>query len=205
MLSQIMARSLIREVLLRVRAGSSPAILVVAVFFHAPKIAAQEPAARPAFRDVTPSGITRVYGSPIEPEIAGELRRTFNNVRVLSDGKIRSGSVAIRLYGAVLPERNKLCVAPSGARWACGVSAIGALRNLIQSRSIDCVLQGDTAGEDEIVGLCRIGRTEISLRLLEQGWAMPDQMAGEKAYADAAEFGRQKGLGLWADGPPSGR
>ena len=86
------------------------------------------------------------------------------------------------------------------------MSAIGALRNMIQSRAIDCTVQGHDFKEDEkvrFVGSCRIGQTDIARRLLEQGWATLDPSVKERRYLEASEYGRDKGLGTNA--PPKAR
>jgi endonuclease YncB( thermonuclease family) len=146
----------------------------------------------------------RVYGAPGGAGAAES--RQFDDVRVLSDGTIRSGDNTIVLYGIMLPARSKLCVTPAGARWACGMSAIGALRNMVQTRSITCTVHDDSEGDKgKIIGSCRTGQLDISLRLLEQGWAMPDESVKERRYIEAAEYGRDKSFGLWASGPSTSR
>lgn len=201
-----LAQFLFRKILVRVSDGSLPLLLNVAGLLHASNVSAEEPAPRPNVRDVTPPGIMRVYGAPGEADTAAAERHRFDNVRVLADGKIRSGAITISLYGVVLPARDKLCVTPAGARWACGVSAIGALRNMVQARSITCSVHDDSESDkDKIVGSCQFGQTDISLRLLEQGWATRDEMVKERRYVEAADLGRHKGLGLWSTGPSSSR
>lgn len=211
-----LAQLLFLKILVRVSNRSLPLLLNVAGLLHASfagllyasNVSAEEPAPRPNVRDVTPPGIMRVYGAPGEADTAAAERRRFDNVRVLADGKIRSGAITISLYGVVLPARDKLCVTPAGARWACGVSAIGALRNMVQSRAIDCTVYGhDFKGDekDRFVGSCRIGQTDIALRLLELGWATLDQSVKERRYLEAAEYGREKGLGLGTTAVPTVR
>jgi endonuclease YncB( thermonuclease family) len=148
----------------------------------------------------------RVFGAPGETNAKSVDGRRFDNIRVLPDGKIRSKDVTIGLYGIVLPARDKLCGTPAGGRWACGVSAIGALRNMIQTRMIICSIDDDSEeNKDKVVGSCRLGSTDIALRMLEQGWATPERTVREKYYLEAAEFGRNNGLGLWASGPSGAR
>lgn len=191
--------------LVRVGIAISNAVIFAALLFG-PELGAQERTSRPIVRDVTPPGIVRVYGAPGRVDAKGIVGRRFDNIRVLADGKIRSKDVTIGLYGIVLPERDKLCVTSAGARWACGVSAIGALRNMIQTRMITCSVHDESDGyKDKVVGSCRLGHTDISLRLLEQGWATPNETVKEKHYLEAAEYGRNKGLGLWASGPTTTR
>jgi endonuclease YncB( thermonuclease family) len=75
---------------------------------------------------------------------------------------------------------------------------------MIQSRAINCTAH-DQYGQDDkdkFVGSCRIGQTDIALRLLEQGWATLDQSVKERRYLEASEYGREKGLGLRTSAPP---
>ena len=190
---------------MRVNYFTSQAMLLVAALLPASEIGAEEHAQRPNIRDVTPPGIMRVYGAPGEARASGAEIRQFENVRVLADGRIHAGTVTISLYGIVLPVRDKLCVNAAGARWACGMTAIGALRNMIQSRAINCTAHDHDYGKDDtdkFVGSCRIGQTDIALRLLEQGWATLDQSVKEVRYLDASEYGKEKGLRLGTSAPP---
>jgi endonuclease YncB( thermonuclease family) len=179
-----------------------PLLLGVIGSLDASVISAQQDSLRGNVRDVTPPGIMRVYGVPGEANAIATESRRFDNVSVLADGRIRSGTITISLYGVTMPARDKLCRTPVGARWACGVSAIGALRNMLQARSIICLVQDAIEGDqDRIIGSCRLGHTDIALRLLEQGWATPDELVQERRYVEAAHLGRNKQLGLWSSGP----
>jgi endonuclease YncB( thermonuclease family) len=191
-----------------VRIGNGSLLLLPNIIglLYASNISAQEHAHGRNVRDVTPPGIMRVYGVPSEANAIATESRRFDNVSVLADGRIRSGAITISLYGVVLPSRDKLCRTPVGARWACGLSAIGALRNMVQAKSIICSVQEVIEGDKEkIVGSCRLGQTDISLRLLEQGWATPDELVQDRRYVEEAYLGRHKRLGLWSSGPLSNR
>jgi endonuclease YncB( thermonuclease family) len=201
-----LAQFLFPQVLLRISKGTLPVICIIVASLHGPRVGADERVPNPNVRDVTPPGIVRVYGAPSGAgAVAAEIRQ-FDNVRVLPDGTLRSGDVTSVLYGIVLPARSKLCVTQAGARWACGVSAIGALRNMVQTKSIACTVHDDGEGDKgQIIGFCRTGQSDISLRLLEQGWAMPDESVKERRYIEAAQYGRDKNFGLWARGPSTSR
>jgi endonuclease YncB( thermonuclease family) len=197
---------LYQNVLVRIGNGSFPLLLAIIGLLDASMISAQEDSLRGNVRDVTPPGVMRVYGEPSEVNAIARESRRFDNVSVLADGRIRSGAITISLYGVILPARDKLCGTPVGARWACGVSAIGALRNMVQAKSIICSVEDVVEGDkDNIIGSCRLGQTDISLRLLEQGWATPSELVKEMRYVEAAHLGRHKRLGLWSSGPLSNR
>jgi endonuclease YncB( thermonuclease family) len=159
---------------------------------------AQDAPARPPVRDVTPPGISRIYGVPAESEAPDESGRRFDNVQVQLDGTLRSGETSIRLHGILLPDRRTICTRESGARWACGLSAIGALRGLVQRRSMTCRIleEGDAA----LIGACRTGNFDLSVKLIEDGWAELQSDIKQKSYLDAARFARSRGVGLWGDG-----
>jgi endonuclease YncB( thermonuclease family) len=168
---------------------------------------AEERAPSPRVRDVTPPGIIRVYGvpeasGPSQTAASGVQERKFEHLRVMSDGSIRSSEEAIVLHGIELPSRDKLCVTSAGARWACGMSAIGALRAMLHDRTVTCLVR-DQRDDKGIVGSCRIGQVDIGLRLLEQGWASLEGGAQDKRLVEAAEAGKSKRLGIWANGPTS--
>jgi endonuclease YncB( thermonuclease family) len=161
---------------------------------------AEEPVKSPAVRDVTPSGIIRVYRS-LEPTAVSEPNLPkFADVQVLPDGALRSGTKIIQLYGITLPERKKLCTSSLGVRWTCGVTAYVALRNIVQSRSITCNVLIES--EHTVLGRCKVEETDISAWLLQEGWAELAPSVGEKLYADAAALAKTRAVGLWGNGPP---
>ena len=193
-----------------VRARARSAILVHGVWWRLSAVvtllfnfavAAQDQTSRTKnIRDVTPPGVIRVYGDPQSApkpsNVASARERILENVRVLADGTISANGEIIPLYGVLLPARNKLCPARTGTTWACGLSAIGALRQMVQARSIACII-----GDDNSVGACRFGQKDISLQLLEQGWALLDKNVKDERHIEAARQAKVKKLGLWAGAP----
>lgn len=177
--------------------------LVIAMILCSNVAHAEDRTPRPSVRDVTPSGVTRVYGAPEGtkyPTADPVNERVLENLQVLADGTIKFGDQTFSLFGVSLPERNKMCVTRSGSRWACGLSAIGALRQMIQGKSVVCAVT-----EDNAIRACRLGRIDISLRLLEQGWAIPDARVKDDRYANAARDGMDRQLGMWSSGPTVAR
>ncbi len=168
--------------------------------FHVRGAHGEEISKPPAVRDVTPPGINRIYQSLDAPSVADSGQPKFMDVQVLPDGALRSGAVTIQLYGIVLPERKKLCISPEGQRWACGITAFIALRNLVQSRSIACKILSDI--ENRVLGQCKVEQTDISAWLLQEGWAETAPGVNEKLYVEAATSAKSKAIGLWGNIPP---
>lgn len=177
-------------------------LLGIALLANTFSLQSQE-ALRPPVRDVTPPSINRIYRAPAEVDAFMDDARHFDNIQVQPDGLLRSGDVKIRLLGILLPDRRKICRSDSGTRWACGLSAIGALRGHVQRRSIACRVVDQR--QDHLIGVCRVGNSDISLKLIEEGWAEIPPGVTEKIYLDAAKLAKSRNVGLWSDGPSAPR
>jgi endonuclease YncB( thermonuclease family) len=105
-------------------------------YFHQAQGEEAEP--RSNTRDVTPPGVTRVFRSSEAPAASDNGLPKLTGIHVLPNGNLRSQAATIRLYGVVLPDRKTICTYRSGGRWACGIMAFVALRNLVESRTISC-------------------------------------------------------------------
>lgn len=162
---------------------------------------AQEP---PAVRDVTPSGVNRVYQhispSAIAPVV---LTEKFATVRMQNDGSVLADGRVLRLKGVNFPGHSKICGQPGTARWACGMRAHGAARLALELKILEC--EKTAPGADPRVAVevtCWIDRRDFALMLLERGWVYPADNAGDqKSYATAAAAAQANKLGLWGDGP----
>ena len=135
---------------------------------------------------------------PDTAERAPEFRRFFR-VIVTESGRLRADSTAIRLVGISGPERGRTCRHASGETWPCGVRAAAALSSLIRMRAVDCEIR-DRIG-DEVLGVCRVGNTDLSAWLLRHGWAEASEQAGQ-GYIDALGSARRERVGLWTEKPP---
>lgn len=165
---------------------------------------AQEPAAKRSVRDVTPPGIIRVYGAPEDATKAGRSKegaRRFDRVAVLPNGRLRSGNITIELQGIVVPDSRKICTSSSGVRWVCGLSAVGALRTLVHSRTLTCNVMTETP--TQVLAECKVGDTEIGSWMLRAGWATPGNGIDTKDYLEAAAAAKRAGAGIWSNGPVS--
>jgi endonuclease YncB( thermonuclease family) len=171
------------------------------ILSHLQTVSAQEAEKSPVVRDVTPPGVVRIYRSTELNAASDSKLSKFSDIQVLPNGTLRSSAKTIQLQGITLPKRQRICVSSSGQRWACGVAAYVALRNLVQSRSIACNLLIE--GEKNSLGQCKIEQTDIATWLLQEGWAELAVGATEKVYVDAATSAKTRAVGLWSDGSAS--
>ena len=149
-----------------------------------------------AANEVDPWGPTPRPAPPPRRDDKPEIRK-FARVVAIDAGHLRADKTVIRLFGISAPERNETCDASSGRSWPCGARALGALQAFLRMRAIECEMRGEV--EQELVGLCRIGNTDLSGWLVRQGWAELDEDV-DAGYGDALKAAKKEKLGLWSDG-----
>jgi endonuclease YncB( thermonuclease family) len=120
------------------------------------------------------------------------------------DGIFVVGGTRVRLEGLLLPDRGKVCVATSGARWACGLRAHGLLGVLVSGQQVACRPTDPLAVTEPIRGMsdCRARGRSVAERLVGEGWV--DVEAERIAPALVALHARAvaEKRGLWAVAPP---
>lgn len=157
----------------------------------------------PPSRDVTPPGFTPapitsgpLIREPLPPPPPEKPRwhRYFLPVTTDAATFVVSGRT-IRLAGVDALPRGGVCKLGDGDNWPCGTSALFALRRFLAGRAIECYfLRSDKS--DPLVAPCRIGKLDIGLWLLTQGWVKPEPSASDD-YRKAADAAHCAGLGLW--------
>jgi len=163
----------------------------------------------PASRDVTPQGFTRgpeVTGpltrivppeppAPPEPEAPKEARteKLFRPVAT-SASTLKARKAEVSLAGIDAPAPEASC---GEEEWPCGQMARAALRRLIRTRAVDCVVP---AGERKLPAKtqCRLGETDLGEWLVRRGWAR----ASAERYRNAEEEARREKLGIWSPTRP---
>ena len=161
-------------------------------------IVAQEPGK--TVRDVTPDGILRVYQSQQNLPVAPETERLFEEIQVLPSGLLKSKEFSIQLFGIEIPNRNRICLYASGARWACGLRAHAAVRNLVRGRSIKCAITVEMG--NALIGQCKLGQSDISASLLEAGWVNLAPYVQDPRYVAAEATAKEKAAGIWGQNSP---
>lgn len=115
---------------------------------------------------------------------------SFPRPLVLSAGSFRSGDTVVVLEGIRETPADMTCISSNG-NWPCGNFAKAALQRLIRSRTISC--EGKELSTGNYSGRCRMGNSDLSRWLVEQGWAEAVDPALKAAEAQA----RKTEKGLW--------
>ena len=151
-------------------------------------------------RDITPPGVIRVYRADQFATTEPDNLNHFANVRVVSaDGLIQADLVPLRLYGLILPPRNKICRTQEGRPWACGLRAYVALYNLVTGHPIACEFKGSNV---PALGVCRVDSNDITAKLLREGWASLAEGVTDKLYVEAVAVAKAAHAGIWSSDPP---
>ncbi|MBI1385785.1 MAG: thermonuclease family protein [Rhizobiales bacterium] len=96
----------------------------------------------------------------------------------------------VRLVGIDAPEGRQLCER-DGRDWACGEASREALERFIAGRDVECRIEKrDQHGR--LLGVCRVGGTEINRWQVEEGWAV-----AFGRYRDAEARARTARRGIW--------
>jgi endonuclease YncB( thermonuclease family) len=114
------------------------------------------------------------------------------------------GGRTLRLAGIRSPGSDRECMngaAGDAEPLPCGELALQALRKRVRGFGVECRIEKGTG--DAGLAACRLGRTDLALWLVEQGWAEASDAA--PAGYDAAEVRARCGRrGMWAGTPPPG-
>jgi hypothetical protein len=162
----------------------------------------------PPSRDVTPPGFTPapkvtgpLFREPVPPPPPPPPRwhRFFLPVTTNS-GTFRMHNQTIAISGIAPPPAGETCRLDENEEWPCGRTALHALRMFLRGRAVECFFP-KVAEADKIIAPCRVGRTDLGLWLLSEGWARPDERATE-AYRNASRAARCARLGLWRGAVP---
>lgn len=168
--------------------------------------AAQTTDAERKIRNVTPENIPVIILPPrndtksdptlqqnLVPIAGDDMKSTISE-----DGAVTANGKTLKFIGTTLIPNEALCESDNGSRWACGLRAYVSLRNLVHGKEIRCETLSERSGIT--VARCHRERTNISERLLSEGWALYDESAKDDALAAAAQDAQKHGRGIWANG-----
>jgi len=169
----------------------------------APSAELDQPAAAPRVvggPGITPGPFAAAEPLPREAVPAGPEPAdwtTYRRVTVVGAGEIDLGKRRIVLAGiAPLPPDRQCRVTKGAAERPCAALALLALRQRVRGLGLQCRSAPDAVSAD-----CRIGATDLSLWLIEQGWAEAASDAPE-SYRAAESEARCAAKGLWRTAAP---
>lgn len=130
----------------------------------------------------------------------GPAWQAFTQVVVIGAGTLNLGGRKVQLAGITPPEGGMACrTTPDAEAFDCAYLSMQALRKRLRGRGVECRVSAlETIGIETVP--CRIGSTDLSEWLVEQGWAEPAGDAPED-YRTAADTARCAGAGIWAGAP----
>ena len=100
-----------------------------------------------------------------------------------------------KLYGVDAPDIDETCNDAQGKEYPCGVDARQALADLVKGGSVSCLPRGPNEN-DETLGVCSIGTSDLAQAMIDAGWAIADRTR-TLYYEKAEEEARVKKQGLW--------
>lgn len=130
------------------------------------------------------------------PVAARESQPELVGVASVIDGDtIDIHGARIRLNGIDAPEGGQLCHDGAGKPWRCGQQAALALSDRIGRRTVSCQ-QVDTDRYGRAVADCYVGRYNINLWMVRQGWAVAYRQYSTD-YIEAEARARAERRGVW--------
>jgi endonuclease YncB( thermonuclease family) len=108
---------------------------------------------------------------------------------------IEAGGTVITLSGIKAHDIDEKCKDGTGRTWPCGARARAALTRLIHGRAVSCVTPS-SGKQESFTARCKVGRTDLSVWMVNQGWAEP-AAPKDSTLAGAAEAAKKKKLGIW--------
>lgn len=148
--------------------------------------------------------LTRTQSTVVVPEavvVPEGPKPTLYRLVVIEDvDTVNLRSHTVQLAHVEGPDADESCTTASGRNWPCGMRARTALRRLVRSRALECLDLAAPEGAPRRANCSAAGR-DLSVWLMEQGWARPtdDAPAAMKELHAAAEAA---GRGLY---DPAGR
>jgi len=100
-----------------------------------------------------------------------------------------------KLYGIDAPDIDETCNDAQGKEYPCGADARQALADLVKGGSVSCLPRGPNEN-DETLGVCSIGTSDLAQAMIDAGWAIADRTR-TLYYEKAEEEARVKKQGLW--------
>ncbi|HEY5082277.1 MAG TPA: hypothetical protein VII91_10260 [Bauldia sp.] len=164
---------------------------------------------RPADRDVSPPGVMPLptgagplLREPVPPRPPDPARwRRYFMPQTSDAATFKVNDMTIHVAGVAALAADQACAATDSGAWPCGQSALYALRRFLHGRAVECFFPY-ADGVTDVTAPCRVGRVDLGLWLLRNGWARPDELATD-AYRAAANAARCARLGVWREETPS--
>ena len=104
----------------------------------------------------------------------------------------------VRLWGIDAPEVDQVCRNKHGKPYDCGANAIRTLALIVGGQQIACV-ERERASDGTVRAVCRFGRFDIAMQMVQMGWALADPVTGGD-YRRAEMTASAVPEGIWKGG-----
>ena len=131
--------------------------------------------------------------------LALSVQSWASELRIIDADTIVLNGAKVRLNGIDAPEMRQNCEDINLKMYACGVSSKRALQNFIQTRP-DEMVQCQYIGKDaygRMIGDCSIGKININMWLVENGWALAYRKYSKK-YVENENSAKNNLVGIWS-------
>ena len=122
-----------------------------------------------------------------------------SEIKVIDADTIVIKGAKIRLNGIDAPEKGQNCRDKNAKVYRCGVSSTNALLSLIKNfpqRIVQCQYMGKDA-YGRFIGECSIGKININMWLVENGWALAYRRYSKK-YVKNENIAKSNLSGIWS-------
>ncbi len=117
---------------------------------------------------------------------------------IAADGdSFKIGNNKLRLDGIDAPEFDQTCDDPSGAKWACGRAARGALEQHLAQLGLSCVAEAYDQYRRSIATCSNAASPDIAADLVRAGMAVSDEYYGMRSYGTEEDEARGAKRGIW--------
>ena len=187
--------------------GAALALLVL-LAPGAPLAMADDMVVKPADRNVSPPGVMPIPAGPLLREAVPPRPpepprwRRFVLPQTPDAGTFVVADATVHVSDVAPLARDETCVVADGSQWPCGASALFALRRFLHGRAVECYFPY-VEGESEVTAPCRVGRQDVGLWLLQNGWARASDLATDE-YRAAVKAAACGGLGVFRGVPAPG-
>ena len=119
-------------------------------------------------------------------------------IRIIDADTIELEGEKVRLNGIDAPEMGQKCEDIDFKMYHCGVYARDALQALIEAvpgEMVQCQYTGKDF-YDRLIGECSLGKININMWLVENGWALAYRKYSKK-YVENENIAKSNRVGMW--------
>ena len=131
--------------------------------------------------------------------LALSVQSWASELRIIDADTIVLNGAKVRLNGIDAPEMRQNCEDINLKMYACGVVSKRALQNVIEMTSNE-IVQCQYLGKDaygRMIGDCSIGKININMWLVENGWALAYRKYSKK-YVENENSAKNNLVGIWS-------